>query len=278
MEAKNSKKNYKVAFRQFLSVNDLHENRLQDISPEVLRDLLDTTFDNYEGKASSKLVKISQVRSYLEKEFKIELPKSKKRKVLNKKRLHHTNKEVLKKEEIERLLAHFKNLHIKETRETIRLIHLRNYIFFRLLATTGQRAGDILLFTVSDAKRPILSIKQEKTGQEVFLQNACLPEIAIYLEKTGLQDKDFLFASGLARKPISYNQLLSVLKFESLRVLGKEITTHYFRVYVTNRLIELGYSNHEIQSVTGHSGSEMIDYYKKNKTQIKGLPDLLISI
>lgn len=276
MKSENSKKNYRVAFNQFLKVNNLKEENLKSIPSGKLREMLDNTFSGYEGKKTSILTKLSMVRSYLKSEFKIEIESSEERKSLKKFRLRKTSKSCPSREEIKTFLSFLESEYKEEESLPNKIVKLRNFILFKTLSTTGQRIGDILKMTVEEISKPIIHIKQEKTGSEVLLQNDCLSEIAIYKELTKLTNKDFIFSSGITKNPLSYNQAENILRLKSLEAIGKKFTSHQFRIYVISRLIELGYSERDIKAVSGHETTSMINYYDKAKPAIVNLPNLLM--
>ena len=147
----------------------------------------------------------------------------------------------------------------------------------KLLAGTGQRISDILNLSIETAKKTLLHIKQIKTGQDVTIENPCLPEILKYIAVTKLSYSDFLFASGLTRKPLSYQQAENIIRYESKSVFKKSISSHYFRSYVVSRLIALGKHPNDIMAVTGHVDTRMIDYYNKTIGSITGLTKLLMA-
>lgn len=276
LHAKNTIKNYKVAYNQFISQSGLTEKQIKTMSPVDISKAIDKAFSDYIGAKTTILTKISSCRNYIENTFDISLPKSRDRKLLNKSKNKTTNKELLEKDEIEKIVSHFETIY-KNANETKKLSSLRNLIIIKLLSGTGQRIGDILELTVSVAKRTHLFFKQEKTGAEVSIENPCLPEILFYVQAAGLHDQDFIFASGLTRKPLSYVYVNDMIIKGSLESIGKKITCHTFRAYVVSRLIELGYHANDIKSVTGHTDTRMVDYYNKKKGKITGLLNLLMS-
>ena len=277
MKSMSTQRNYEVAFNQFLKYNSLYENDIQNIEPKKLADLIDKTFENHNGKGNTKLTKISSVKSYIETHYKIEIPKSLIRKDYSREILRKTNKKLITYEEMDLLIKHFETLH-NESDTLDKITTLRNLIMIKLLAGTGQRISDILNLSIETAKKTLLHIKQIKTGKDVTIENPCLPEILKYTAVTKLSDSDFLFASGLTRKPLSYQQAESIIRNESGKVFGKSITSHYFRSYVVSRLIALGNHPNDIMAVTGHVDTRMIDYYNKTKGNITGLTTKLLMV
>ena len=272
---KNTTKTYQRAFEIFTLLNGITLERLVKYEAKELSRLIDETFDATEYDARTKRTYIHGVRTLVESMTDMELSRSKLCKILNKEIPRHSDKEKLPKTEIRKLRDYFHSgyvnadLHLKEK-------HLRNFILFNLLAFTGQRIGDILKLGVREAKKMTINFKQEKTGQEVSIENPCLSEIAFYANLAGLKEKDFLFASGLKRHPLDYTQAYRIIRDAGLLVLGKEISPHHFRTYVITELRLAGKTNAEIQSVSGHANSNMIDYYSVEQPKIDNVRELLI--
>ena len=267
---------YTRAIETFLSNNFVDYDNLRELPAEETSDKIDDFFNSIpDYKPNSKLLKISAVRSYIEKELKIRLPHSEVRKNLAKQIPKHSTKEDMSKEEVKLFVEHFRKLYESADNSHDKFASLRNFIIVNLLAYTGQRIGDVLKISVSEAKKPVLHFKQEKSGQEVFIDNPCLSYILAYITISTLKDDDFLFANGLKRLPISYRFILTVIQRAGLLLFGKNISPHCFRKFVITELRLLGKSNAEIQSVSGHSTSAMIDYYPTRQPKIEGLKRLL---
>ena len=273
----NTKDAYDRAINTFLQNNFENYDSLKELDPETASDKIDEFFNNItDYKPTTKLLKISAVRSYIEKDLKIRLPHSEIRRHLSKDIPKHSTKEDLSKDEVKVFVEHFQKLYKESENTQERFANLRNLIIVNLLAYTGQRIGDILQIKVSNAKKPTLFFKQEKSGQEVFIDNPCLQHILAYIALTVLKDDDYLFANGLYRKPISYRFILSVIQRAGLELFGKNISCHCFRKFVITELRLAGKSNAEIQSVSGHSTSAMIDYYPTRQPKIENVKGLLL--
>jgi len=139
------------------------------------------------------------------------------------------------------------------------------------LIGTGQRIGDVLNITVKNVKKNEIYFKQEKTGAEVKIDNPCLPEILSYIALMNFYDDDFLFASGIKKKPLAHFQAYQFILKAGLKVLGKEITPHCFRAYFITELRKNNFTNYQIQAYSGHATSNMIDYYSNDQPKI---PDI----
>ena len=278
MEKTNTNRSYKTALSQFQNETGLDLEDIKRLPEKDLSKKIDKFIESLNIKDSSKLTRLSAIRSAIEQETDIQLTKSKIRKTLSKDKLRHSNKEEITTDELNKIIDYFFEKYKEEKRnKSSRLIpSLRNYILVKLLAFTGQRIGDILSLEVNEAKKETLFFKQDKTGAEVKTENPVLAEINLYIQLVSLSDNDYLFASGIKRDPISYTQILILIQKASLKVIGKEITPHSFRKYVVVKLREVGKADHEMKQVTGHSTSAMVDYYQGNKTStIKNLSKLL---
>jgi len=273
----NTKDAYTRAIETFFVHNFQEIDSLKELSSEETADKIDEFFNNIPDYApNTKLLKISAVRSYVEKDLKIRLPQSEVRKHLAKEIPQHSTKEDLSKEEVKTYVEHFHRVFAESNNSHDRFANLRNFIIVNLLAYTGQRIGDVLKMKVGNAKKEILFFKQEKSGQEVFIENPCLQYILAYIALTTLYEDDFLFANGLKRQPISYRYMLNVIQRTGLELFGKNITCHCFRKFVITELRLAGKSNAEIQSVSGHATSAMIDYYPTRKPKIENVKGLLM--
>ena len=272
----NTKKAYEIAIGNFFKNNFTDYQSLKDLPPEEASDKIDSYFDGIEDyKATTKLLKISALRSYIEKDLKIRLPESEARKKLMKEIPKHSTKEDLTKDEVKIMIDFFLAIFQNAPNNREKFMALRNFIIVCLLAYTGQRVGDILNVKVGLAKKESLHFKQEKSGQEVFIENPCLNYINAYIALTILKDDDYLFANGLQRQPISYRHILNVVQRAGLELFSKNISPHCFRKFVITELRLAGKSNAEIQSVSGHSSSAMIDYYPTRQPKVTGLKSLL---
>lgn len=272
----NTKKAYEIAIGNFFKNNFKEYDSLKDLLPAEASDRIDSYFDGIEDyKPTTKLLKISALRSYVEKDLKISLPESEARKRLMKEIPKHSTKEDLTKDEVKIFVDFFLAYFNSADNNREKFIALRNFIVVCLLAYTGQRVGDILKMKVGMAKKEALHFKQEKSGQEVFIENPCINYINAYIALTILKDDDYLFANGLQREPISYRHILNVIQRAGLELFAKKITPHCFRKFVITELRLAGKSNAEIQSVSGHASSAMIDYYPTRQPKVTGLKSLL---
>lgn len=214
---------------------------------------------------ASKLLFLAGIKYHLEQLRDESLPTMKARKNLKQRR--YSNKRELSFEEIESLLEHAEK-EFKQSTDGRRIIKARNYILIKLLAGTGLRIGDILDLKLSDVKKPILSLVSQKTDTPTQIQNPLnAGDLALYAREQGLADNDYLFASGLKRKPLTYEQAYKVVRELGLIAGIKNLSPHVFRKYAIDRQQLLGTPEYQIRINAGYSPtSPMPGYYgQKNK-------------
>lgn len=276
----NTTRSYKTAMKQFQEGMNLSLDDIRKLPEKELSNQIDKFVKSLSIEESSKLTRLSAIRSAIEKETDKQLPKSKIRASLSASKLRYSNKEELSTEEINAVIDFFHKEYkqAKEKKNSKLIPGLRNYILVRLLSFTGQRIGDILSLKVSTAKNQTLTFKQEKTGEEVFIDNPSLSEINLYIQALSLADNDYLFASGIRREPISYTQIYKIIQIAGLKLFQREITPHSFRKYTVVKLRKEGMADHDIRRVTGHSTTGMLDYYQgKDNASVKNLTKILTS-
>jgi integrase len=271
---RNTGRTYRRAWELFLKLSGVNREEIIGMEPKKLTRLIDQVFDRTDYRAGTKRTYIHGVKSYLLEELDIETGRSRVTKLLGKSIPRTSNKKKLSKEEIRKLRDYFRR-HYDSADPSLKERALRNLILMELLIFTGQRIGDILKLKVSDARKPVLFFKQEKTGQEVRLENPVMPEILFYSALLHLKEEDPLFASGFHHQPMRYSQAYRIIHDAGLLILSKSISPHCFRTYVITELRMAGKTNAEIQSVSGHANSNMIDYYSVDKPEIVGLKGLL---
>ena len=270
--ANNTKRIYQAAQNQFYKVTgsnfiDLLSGSIQDVSRAI-----DEAVSKMEINDRTKRTYLSSLRSIAEDTMGETLPKSSIVSILNKKKLHKSEKADITREDVIQLIQYFETKKNKLDPPTV-----RNLILMKLIAGTAQRIGDILKISVSDAIRPILNFKQEKTNTLAVMDNPCLPEILAYKELIELKENDYLFATGYTRLPIDYTTAYRIIREAVKVVLQREdISPHTFRKYGAVRMAELGYSPIQIRTLTGHKTSDMIDYYVGQTKQIEDTRDKLI--
>ncbi len=262
--SENTNRVYKKSFEMFLEISGLSKSELKGIPASELRKMIDQTFSNLADiSQTTKLVRISGCRNYIEKNYDIELPKSRDSKTLAKKKLRTSNKMDLDESQVKDIIEYFNNERLKANSNKRKISALRNYLIVNLLAFTGQRIGDLLELKVSHAVRNEIKFKQEKTGNEVSIPNPIQSEILFYVSTQKLRQSDFLFRNGMDESEVlSYNFVLGIIKKAGMMLFGLDtLTPHVFRKYAVTHLKSLNLSDAEVMAVTGHADIRMLGYY-----------------
>jgi len=275
---KNTKRNYLHAFSYFQSQSGLSESELKEKKPSELNKLIDSIIcGNKRWSNRSKRLYISAVRTVLDYQFDVPLPRSKVSKSLKTAGERKTNKTELTKEQVMILQKYFENNYKTEKKDYLKVTHLRNLILFKLLAGTGQRISDILNLKVAAAKKQDITFLQEKTKAIAKVENPCQQEIFLYVSIQRLSDDDFLFANDLQRNPLHRTQAYRVISDAGKLVLSiKNLSPHCLRAYFVTELKKRNVSNLTIMSATGHINEGMISYYYTGKPELKGSAQLLL--
>lgn len=215
---------------------------------------------------ASKLLFMAGIKHHLEILRDEDLPRLKARKGLKQRR--YSNKRELSIEEVESVLT-IAEKEVREAENGRRVVKARNYLLVKLLAGTGLRIGDILHIKVADVKRPILSMVSQKTEIKTELQNPLNSgDIALYVREQGLTDQDYLFASGLKRQPLTYEQAYRVVRELGLIAGIKDLSPHVFRKYAIERQQLLGVPEHQIRINAGYTPTSTMPGYYGHKDKL----------
>lgn len=279
-----TKLNYKTVssqLQEFLKGKNPIEH-FQSKDPKEINKTLDKFIDSLQCSEHTKATKLSSIRSVIQNELDILLPKSKLAPLLSKSKNRLSNKAVITHEEVRKLSEYFETEAKDPSKpEYLQYRAWRDLILFKLHPGTSQRVSDILSLTVEEASQKKIHFKQEKTGAEGFLENPCLTEILFFKTKFGLKNSDYLFASGKGFISISGHlsrkTAWDIIKKAAIRVLNRwDISSHTFRKYVTDRLSQLGYSAEEIKTITLHASIGMVEYYTSKRETVQGTKNLLL--
>lgn len=274
LNSKNTNRVYAASYRLFIQSTNLSENELKSLPIKELSNKIETVFSQSGYSVNSKLTRISACKNYISELLNIDFPKSRNLKKLSNKKNRRSNKIDIKPEQVKKLVRLFENEY-KSCQSGYKSVKLRNVILIRLLSFTGQRIGDILSMTVKQAKTNSLYFKQEKTGAEVSIDNPCLPEILAYINFVGLTDDQPLFSTGL-NKVLSYTYANLLVSKAGLKLGIDNLTCHVFRKYAVTHLKELGLTDRQVMSITGHSDNRMIGYYTGDSDKVENLQELLL--
>ena len=133
---------------------------------------------------------------------------------------------------------------------------------FLLALYTGQRQGDILRMTRKDIEGGVISVRQSKTGERVYIP--IHPRLAGELERG---TKGIYLVAGRSGKPYSEDGFRSVWYAEMQRLGLKGPTFHGLRKNATAALVEAGCDDREVMAITGHKTTAMVSHYSKAASQ-----------
>lgn len=268
---------YESAYMAFKTITNHDDKSLKDLDQKTLltivngyiKELKPPITDKvrkHEYSDASKLLFLAGIKYHLELLRDEPLPNVKSRKNLKQRR--YSNKRELSIEEIESLLSQAER-DFKDATDGRRIVKARNYILLKLLAGTGLRIGDILQLRVSDAKKPILSLVSQKTEIKTQIQNPLNPiDLGLYVREQQLTDADYLFASGLQRKPLTYEQAYRVVRELGLIAGIKDLSPHVFRKYAIERQQSLGVPEHQIRINAGYTPTSAMPGYYGHKDKL----------
>lgn len=274
LNSKNTNRVYETSYRLFIQNTNLSEIEIQSMDILDLAKQIESVFTSSSYSVNSKLTRISACKNFISEKYNKDFPKSRKLKHLSKQKNRRSNKIDLSTSNVKKLIKLFETEY-KSCQTGYKPIKLRNLILIKLLTFTGQRIGDLLSITVNKAKQTKLFFKQEKTGAEVTIDNPCLPEIMAYINIVGLTDEQPLFSTGL-NKTLSYTYVNNLISKVGLKIGIDKLTCHVFRKYAVTHLKEVGLSDRQVMSITGHSDNRMIGYYTGDSKQVDNLQKLLL--
>ena len=150
MEKTNTNRSYKTALSQFQNETGLDLEDIKRLPEKDLSKKIDKFIESLNIKDSSKLTRLSAIRSAIEQETDIQLTKSKIRKTLSKDKLRHSNKEEITTDELNKIIDYFFEKYKEEKRnKSSRLIpSLRNYTELKeereaLMNEYAEKRGEI---------------------------------------------------------------------------------------------------------------------------------------
>ncbi|TCM85168.1 tyrosine-type recombinase/integrase [Rhodovulum steppense] len=132
----------------------------------------------------------------------------------------------------------------------------RAHLALSLLLHTGQRRGDVVRMGRQHVKAGVLTIVQQKTGQEVSIP--LHPELRASLDSLPKDNLTFILSDR--GKPLTpegftnwFNKMVkAVVDKDGNRLLPDGLSPHGLRKATCRRLAEAGCSAHEIMSISGH--------------------------
>ncbi|WP_114349343.1 tyrosine-type recombinase/integrase [Paracoccus lutimaris] len=132
----------------------------------------------------------------------------------------------------------------------------RAHLAFSLLLYTGQRRGDVVRMGRQHVRAGVLSIVQQKTGQEVSIP--IHPNLRAALDALPKDNLTFIMSErGKPMTPEGFTNWFrkmveAVVDDEGKRLLPDGLSPHGLRKATCRRLAEAGCSAHEIMAISGH--------------------------
>lgn len=137
-------------------------------------------------------------------------------------------------------------------------------IAFELGLNTGQRLGDILALPWSAYDGATISLKQQKTGEELTIP--CTHRLKAYLDSAPRRSP--IIVTNANGKPYSRVDSYSNLFGAEIKALGLSgISFHGLRKTAAAILAEEGCSEREIMAFTGHRSTAMVSHYTRQADQ-----------
>lgn len=147
-----------------------------------------------------------------------------------------------------------------------KLANQETLLAFKLLVNTGQRISDVLDFKWSDLKDGGISLKQNKTGSELWVPlSSEVQKLLKEYPKKGM----WILTEPRGTGRLTYNTIAD--RFLKIRkTIGAEnYTIHGLRYNCITELAHLGASNAQIKSISGHKSDAMINKYAAKANQIR---------
>lgn len=130
---------------------------------------------------------------------------------------------------------------------------------------TGQRLGDCLAMRWSDYDGNGIAVRQEKTGAQLFIPVHA--ELKAALDKARREAKSLHILTTPAGRPWEKSTFRAAFT-RAMREAGLTgLHFHGLRKTAATKLAEVGCSEHEIGSITGHASVRMIEHYTKKANQ-----------
>ncbi|WP_295043288.1 tyrosine-type recombinase/integrase [uncultured Paracoccus sp.] len=141
----------------------------------------------------------------------------------------------------------------------------RAHLALSLLLYTGQRRSDVVRMGRQHVRNGVLSIVQQKTGQEVTIP--LHPELKATLDALPRDNLTFTMSErGGPMTPESFTNwfrklVKAVVDDEGKRLLPDDLSPHGLRKATCRRLAEAACSPHEIMATSGHQTLEEVTRY-----------------
>jgi integrase len=129
---------------------------------------------------------------------------------------------------------------------------------------TGQRRQDLVRMTDHDYDGQAVAVVQEKTGEKVWV-----PAHRDLKARLDARQKKFMLIRTKRGKAFKPTRLSHMFHAAVLRAGLDGYTLHGLRTTAATNLAEVGCSDSEIQSITGHTTASMVAHYRKQADKKK---------
>ena len=134
----------------------------------------------------------------------------------------------------------------------------RAHLALMLLVYTGQRRSDVVRMGRQHVRNGVLSITQQKTGQDVHIPLHA--ELKAVLDRLPLDNLSFLItAQGKPFSPAGFTNWFRAMVREAQ--LPDALSPHGLRKATCRRLAEAGCTAHEIMAISGHRSLAEVTRY-----------------
>uniref|UniRef100_UPI0034A43039 tyrosine-type recombinase/integrase n=1 Tax=Dongia sp. TaxID=1977262 RepID=UPI0034A43039 len=136
----------------------------------------------------------------------------------------------------------------------------RAHLAFSLLLYTGQRRSDVVRMGRQHVRDGVLTIRQQKTGNEVSVP--ILAELAGAIAAVPADNLTFLrTAFGKPIDAAGFGNWFRAMCNDA--GLPKHCSSHGLRKAAARRLAEAGCTSHEIAAITGHQSLKEVERYTR---------------
>lgn len=139
-------------------------------------------------------------------------------------------------------------------------------VAFFLALYTGQRRADVLKMRWEDLHEGTVSVRQNKTGKELVIPIDPRLQVELTLWKASRKVTGQVIVHRENGQPYTDDGFGTIWNREQHRV-GVHAPFHGLRKNATIRLIEVGCTPAEVQAITGHETTEMIEHYSRKRDQ-----------
>lgn len=144
----------------------------------------------------------------------------------------------------------------------------RAHLAFCLLLYSGQRRSDVVRMGRQHVRDGLLTIIQQKTGQEVSIP--VHPVLAAAIEAVPRDNLTYLTtAQGKPFTPPGFTNWFRDMVQEVKGLPSGGLSPHGLRKAICRRLAEAGCSPHEIMAISGHKSLKEVTRYTAKASRVR---------